>query len=117
MKVLARDGKRPAGAFALAELLVVIAILTLLAAILLPGLARAKETSRATECIGNLGQWGMAFRMYTDDNADYLPRRGQGVQVLFEIDRPEDWFNALPVYFGLLEFQRMVAVSNQPVAH
>jgi type II secretory pathway pseudopilin PulG len=75
MNVPARDGKQRAGAFALAELLVVTAILALLAAVLLPGLARAKETSRATDCISNLAQWGMAFRMYADDNADFLPRR------------------------------------------
>jgi len=40
-----------------------------------------------------------------DDNDDYLPRRGQGVQVLFQIDRPEDWFNALPPYFASETFQ------------
>jgi prepilin-type processing-associated H-X9-DG protein len=59
----------------------------------------------------------MAFRMYADDNADFLPRRGQGIQVLFVINRPEDWFNALPAYFGLTEFQQMVALSDQPAAH
>lgn len=36
--------------------------------------------------------------MYAFDNDDYLPRRGQGVQMLLEIDRPAHWFNALPVH-------------------
>ena len=59
----------------------------------------------------------MAFRMYADDNDDYLPRRGQGVQTLNEIDRPTDWFNALPIYFGLSSFQMMVSNNTVPVAH
>jgi prepilin-type N-terminal cleavage/methylation domain-containing protein len=102
--------------FTLVELLVVIGIVTVLAAMLLPGLARTKEKSRTGRCLGNLRQWGIAFRMYADDNEDFLPRRGQGVQVLFQIDRGEDWFNALPPYFGLLPYQQLVAGNNKPAA-
>jgi prepilin-type N-terminal cleavage/methylation domain-containing protein len=104
-------------AFTLVELLVVIAIIGILAAILLPTLARAKEKARSTQCVGNLRQWGLAYRMYADDNGDFLPRRGQGVQVLARIDRPDDWFNALPVYFGLPSFQQMVTNNVKPAAH
>src|SRR5579863_6824594 len=91
--------------FTLVELLVVIAIIAVLAAVILAVLARAQEKARATQCLDNLRQWGVAFRMYADDNDDFLPRRGQGVQTLLEIDRPTDWFNALPGYFGLSSFQ------------
>ncbi|SPE59052.1 conserved exported hypothetical protein [Verrucomicrobia bacterium] len=104
-------------AFTLVELLVVVAILALLAALLLPGLARGKETARSTSCLNNLRQWGLAHRMYADDNKDFLPRRGQGVQPLAEIDRPEDWFNALPVYFGLPSFAQMATNNLKPAAH
>lgn len=107
---------RKASAFSLVELLVTIAVIAALAALLLPSLAKAKEKSRVTQCSGNLRQWGVAFRMYADDNADSLPRRGQGVQVLFQIDRAEDWFNALPPYFGLATFQQLVLSSNKPIA-
>ncbi len=93
--------------FTLVELLVVIAIIALLAGLLLPALARAKSKARSAQCVGNLRQWGLAFQMYAADNDDYLPRRGQGMQPLVEIDRPEDWFNALPPYFGLPTFQLM----------
>lgn len=103
--------------FTLIELLVVIAIVAVLAAVLLSVLAQAKEKGSATQCLSNLRQWGMAFRMYADDNADYLPRRGQGVQTLNEIDRPTDWFNALPVYFGLSSFQMMISNNTVPAAH
>lgn len=108
---------RKAAAFTLVELLVVIAIIAVLAAMLLPALAHSKEKARSTQCAGNLRQWGLAFRMYADDNTDYLPRRGQGVQVLFQIDRSEDWFNALPPYFNLPSYQRLVGNSNKPVAN
>ena len=84
---------------------------------LLPALAKAEEKSRTAQCTGNLRQWGFAFRMYADDNDDFLPRRGQGVQVLFQIDRPADWFNALPPYFGIPPFQQLVVNSNKPAAH
>ncbi|MDR3456295.1 MAG: prepilin-type N-terminal cleavage/methylation domain-containing protein [Verrucomicrobiae bacterium] len=103
--------------FTLVELLVVIAIIAILAALLLLALSRAKEKARSTQCLGNLRQWGAAFRMYADDNHDYLPRRGQGVQPLFQIDRPTDWFNALPPYLGLSSFQQMVTNNTVPIAH
>ena len=103
--------------FTLIELLVVIAIIAILAAVILSVLAQAQERGRATQCLDNLRQWGAAFGMYADDNDDYLPRRGQGVQTLVEIDRPTDWFNALPPYFGLRSFQMMISNNAVPAAH
>lgn len=104
-------------AFTLVELLVTIAIIALLAALLLPVLASGKSKAHQTECAGNLRQWGLAYRMYADDNEDFLPRRGQGVQVLAQINRSDDWFNALPPYFGLSPFEDMVTNDVTPAAH
>jgi len=103
--------------FTLVELLVVIAVIGVVAAVLLPVLAGGAEKGRSTRCANNLRQWGMACRMYADDYDDFLPRRGQGVQVLAQIDRPEDWFNALPPYFGETSFQQMVTNHVPPAAH
>jgi prepilin-type N-terminal cleavage/methylation domain-containing protein len=100
-------------AFTLIELLVVIAIIAILTALLLPALSQAQTKARSTHCVSNLRQWGLAFRQYADDNKDFLPRRGQGVQPLAQIDRPEDWFNALPSYFNTQPYQQQFVANGK----
>ncbi|MDB6125449.1 MAG: hypothetical protein JWQ71_4442 [Pedosphaera sp.] len=60
-------------AFTLVELLVVIAIIAILAALLLPSLARGKQKATQTKCISNLKQLALAIHMYAGDNNDTLP--------------------------------------------
>ena len=70
---LVRGGSHPGG-FTLIELLVVVAIITLLIAILLPALTRAREQSKVSVCLSNLHQIGVAINAYAMQYNDAIPR-------------------------------------------
>lgn len=71
-----RRPKSALAAFTLIELLVVIGVIAILAALLLPALARAKDSARRTACANNLRQLRLATGVYTTDNLGQFPPRG-----------------------------------------
>jgi prepilin-type N-terminal cleavage/methylation domain-containing protein/prepilin-type processing-associated H-X9-DG protein len=72
MRAIARRSRQCCG-FTLIELLVVIAIIAILAAILFPVFAQAREKARQTTCLSNLRQVGLGLQMYTQDYDETLP--------------------------------------------
>ena len=95
-------------AFTLVELLVVIAIIAVLAALLLPVLARAKDSARSVQCLSNLKQWAQGLIEYGNDH-EWIPREGSlptgQVRIdnwanIYDSANGDVWYNALPPYVG-----------------
>jgi len=79
---MTKRSDRPTHGFTLIELLVVVAIISILAAMLLPSLQRAKESAKAAHCMSNLRQVGIAALSYADDWDGHTPNTGNSQVVM-----------------------------------
>ena len=107
-------GDRERSGFTLLELLAVTAVIMLLVGLLAPALASARAAAMGTRCQSTLRQWGVAVVMYAQSNKSYLPRRGQGAQPTAIINRPEDWFNALPPLMKVHPYSELARTNRVP---
>jgi len=76
MNTRTRQPQQDSRGLTLLELLVVIGVIAVLAALVLPAVAKTKALSGNVVCLNNLKQWGLATQLYTEDNDDFLPPEG-----------------------------------------
>jgi prepilin-type N-terminal cleavage/methylation domain-containing protein/prepilin-type processing-associated H-X9-DG protein len=109
------SGNTRSRGFTLIELLVVIAIIAILAGLLLPALAKAKERARVTACLSNLKQWSIAFTLYAQDNDDAVPEEGNTVIPINNAQNADAWYNLISAGIDQASLVTLYTTANIPL--
>lgn len=100
-------GPSPRAGFTLIELLVVISVIAILSSMLLPAVARSKETGKIAACLNHLRQVGMASFMYADENTGRIPLQ-------FPKEQDTTWASALSTNQYIKEYKVFLCPSYPP---
>ena len=100
----------------LVEVAVSLAIVAILASLLMPAFTHARDTARCVRCQATMRQWSTALSIYMANHESFIPRRGQGVRPLKDIQRDSDWFNCLPQQMGMEPYRELIDEGRRPQA-
>ena len=115
MEVKHSERQQAEAAFTLIELLVVIAIIAILASLLLPVLGAAKKKAQSIACANKVRQWGLALRMYTDDNQEKFPFKGTPRNPIGAGANKKAWYNSAASYIGSDSLTNLYATKRWPI--
>lgn len=102
-------------AFTLIELLVVIAIIAVLASLLLPVLGAAKRKAQSIACVNKVRQWGIALKLYADNNREKFPFDGTMGQPINRGKNKTAWYNAAASYMSSPMLSQFYTNNEPPI--
>lgn len=96
-----------------------IAIIAILAALLLPTLSISKQRAQTVKCLNNMRQWGIGFRIYSDNNQDFVPDEGDPIETIDSKGSPTltdnyhfAWYNCVPPLISQLPMINLYGLNG-----